>query len=509
MKKYHPSDRTVGVQIGGFRRVWQPLRGAGGRVRHSSCLLIVAYSEGKGTILSSGVLQNMYQFGVSLRFIPATASIEKGQKLLGGSAPPYLSRKGCFNKLLLLRRRTRRDRTGPGSFSTELDHRAVPYVVTAFMVTIVSTPPTFTGPTWRTWIRALEHKRKGLRKGLPGVQIKTDIVRLFACVFGQNNCCLAFMPKCPAKLSDKKMSSVQEETAEGTAKTRTHELRNAELVSRLLAATPPYLYSALPLQPHAFSSAKCCGQNEDPPPPAPPTNSWQRRDWHRTAGSEQRFHHDPFGADRRQKPSFSETRIPETGAEIQQPGPPNRPSSLVDVGTEDLPKPAPCAANVPPSNLILPPPPPMWYPPIYNPQFGVDPLNFFIDLRVSGHIYDRKRAVSETIETNVGHEVRNEESIEKRLGRDLNHRPRHVSAFSVPVKTTKVCVDAPAQYFDHSNPKVSGKVNGTSYIMRNLKRVYEHVRPIHDAGPRAEKSKPPEDHDTKTECSDVEEDVVE
>lgn len=41
----------------------------------------------------------------------------------------------------------------------------------------------------------------------------------------------------------------------------------------------------------------------------------------------------------------------------------------------------------------MPPLPPPWYPPMYpTPYVGVDPLHFFIDLRVSGHIYDRKRA---------------------------------------------------------------------------------------------------------------------
>ncbi|GBP13035.1 hypothetical protein EVAR_79364_1 [Eumeta japonica] len=56
---------------------------------------------------------------VSLHLIPATGPIEKGKKLVGGSVPLYTSRKGCFNKSLLLRRRTRRDRAGPGSSPTE------------------------------------------------------------------------------------------------------------------------------------------------------------------------------------------------------------------------------------------------------------------------------------------------------------------------------------------------------------------------------------------------------
>lgn len=298
------------------------------------------------------------------------------------------------------------------------------------------------------------------------------------------------------------MNSVQEEKPAEPPKTRIHELRNAELVSRLLAATPPYLYGALPLQPHAFffsemlrsfvnarhgcrpphyqqrrfkrRSHKYFAENEE---------TWQRRaDW---KNEEEKKEEPPkpevpleLTVDKHPKVrDLSPRRLsPKLETKSSSPTPEGRSSSFVDVGTEEvIAKPSPCIGRTPQeavqSNLILPPPPPMWYPPIYNPQFGVDPLNFFIDLRVSGHIYDRKRS-----EATPNPELKVDDG-DKRLGRDFAQRPRHVSAFSVPVRSTNVNVDAPAKYFDHTSSRspLSGKVNGTSYIMRNLKRVYDNL----------------------------------
>ncbi|KAG7300236.1 hypothetical protein JYU34_015799 [Plutella xylostella] len=341
------------------------------------------------------------------------------------------------------------------------------------------------------------------------------------------------------------MSSVQEEKSptEGP-KTRIHELRNAELVSRLLAATPPYLYSALPLQPHAFffsemlrsfvnarhgcrpphhhrrfkrRSHKYFAENDD---------NWQRRaEWPKP--EEDKKDPEPIRpevpleltVDKHTKiRDPSPTRLsPSPKTEDTKPSSPGRPerrSSFVDVGTEDLAKPLPSVGRspveaAPPSNLILPPPPPMWYPPIYNPQFGVDPLNFFIDLRVSGHIYDRKRAAAEGLDTGVSAEVKTDDipSVGKTLGRDFGQRPRHVSAFSVPVRSSNISVDAPAKYFDHSLPErspMSGKVNGTSYVMRNLKRVYEHLQ----SAQNVKEDKTEREDDTKEDSSDVIDDDI-
>lgn len=330
------------------------------------------------------------------------------------------------------------------------------------------------------------------------------------------------------------MSSVQEEKPPTDGPTKIREMRNTDLVSRLLAATPPYLYSALPLQPHAFFFSEMLRSFVNARHGCRPPH------YHRRF---KRRSHKYFAENdndwRRDYPKEEEKKEPETRPEVPleltvdkhprvrdpsprrlspktetnkpngSPGPPGRQSTFVDVGTEELPKPSPCVGRnptdntVPASNLILPPPPPMWYPPLYNPQFGVDPLNFFIDLRVSGHIYDRKRALGEGLETNMSQEVRPEDAgLDKRLGRDFGQRPRHLSAFSVPVRSTTV--DGPEKYFDHGPSRSPGKVNGTSYIMRNLKRVYDDLNSRETKpGSREEKNE-----DTKAESSDVDDDII-
>lgn len=323
------------------------------------------------------------------------------------------------------------------------------------------------------------------------------------------------------------MSSVQEEKPPIDGPTKTlREMRNTDLVSRLLAATPPYLYSALPLQPHAFFFSEMLRSFVNARHGCRPPHyhrRFKRRSHKYFAESENEW--------RRDFPKEEEKKEPETRPEVpleltvdkpprvrdpsprrmspkgetksSSPGPQGRQSTFVDVGTEELPKPAPYVRNPEnpvASNLILPPPPPMWYPPLYNPQFGVDPLNFFIDLRVSGHIYDRKRALAEGIDTNINQDVRPEESgLDKRLGRDFGQRPRHLSAFSVPVRSG-INAEASEKYFDH---RPSGKVNGTSYIMKNLKQVYENLH-------QEEKSESKKDkvEDGKEESSDIDDDII-
>lgn len=335
------------------------------------------------------------------------------------------------------------------------------------------------------------------------------------------------------------MGSVQEEKPPEAPKTRIHELRNSELVSRFLAATPPYLYSALPLQPHAFffsemlrsfvnarhgcrppqyhrrfkrRSHKYFAENESEP--WQPRREWQKPEEEKKEAEVPRAEGPlELTVDKHTKVRDVSPRAPSPKPEPKAatPPPPGRPSSFVDVGVDEgLPKPSPCIGRnlqdpqVPPSNLILPPPPPMWYPPIYNPQFGVDPLNFFIDLRVSGHIYDRKR-LAEGAENS---EKVDEGGLDKRLGRDFG-RPRHVSAFSVPVRSTNVTVDAPAKYFDTTRSEkgpLSGKVNGTSYIMRNLKRVYEHLHTSQESKVEAKVMKV--DDSKEEESSDINDDDI-
>lgn len=333
------------------------------------------------------------------------------------------------------------------------------------------------------------------------------------------------------------MSSVQEEKpAEGVTKTHVRDLRNTELVSRLLAATPPYLYSALPLQPHAFFFSEMLrsfvNARQGCRPPhyhrrfkrrtqkyfAENENEW-RRDWPKQ--EEEKKEHQTrsevpleLTVDKQQRICDPPPRMlsPKVDpSKSSSPGPPGRQSTFVDVGTEDLPKPAPCVGRSPleatgtPSNLILPPPPPMWYPPLYNPQFGVDPLNFFIDLRVSGHIYDRKRPINEGI-NGVEQEGRTEDSgLEKRIGKEFGHRPRHLSAFSVPVRLNQGSSESSDKLFEQNGQKYSGKPNSTSYVMKNLKRVYDN---LHNFDKRSESRNKDDQEDAKAENSDLDDDIM-
>ncbi|XP_030027478.1 uncharacterized protein LOC115445380 [Manduca sexta] len=327
------------------------------------------------------------------------------------------------------------------------------------------------------------------------------------------------------------MSSVQEEKPPGDGQPKTHvrELRNTELVSRLLAATPPYLYSALPLQPHAFFFSEMLRSFVNARHGCRPPH-YHRRFKRRThkyfAENETEWRREWPKQEEEKKPPETRPEVPleltvdkhprmreasprrmspktEQAKSSGSPGPPGRHSSFVDVGTEELPKPSPCVGRNPPenvvpqSNLILPPPPPMWYPPLYNPQFGVDPLNFFIDLRVSGHIYDRKRAMPEGMEVNQ--EIRTEESADKRIGKEFG-RPRHLSAFSVPVRST--AIDGSEKYLNISR---LGKVNGTSHIMKNLKHMYDSLR---NSRENKDESKVCNDEEAKAESSDLDDDII-
>lgn len=101
-------------------------------------------------------------------------------------------------------------------------------------------------------------------------------------------------------------------------------------------------------------------------------------------------------------------------------------------------------------------PGPLWYPPYPIPQSypGIDPLHFFIDLRVSGHIWDRK--LSE---------------------RQLPFKGKHCSAFSVP-QSKEYNSNRPLNLTrDEAGTSKSGEENprGTNYILRHLTRTYRDI----------------------------------
>lgn len=103
-------------------------------------------------------------------------------------------------------------------------------------------------------------------------------------------------------------------------------------------------------------------------------------------------------------------------------------------------------------------PGPLWYPPYPMPQSypGIDPLHFFIDLRVSGHIWDRKHASE----------------------RQLSFKSKHCSAFSVP--QSKECGNRPLNLTrDEATTSKSPEAEntrGTNYILKHLMKTYQEIQ---------------------------------
>lgn len=151
------------------------------------------------------------------------------------------------------------------------------------------------------------------------------------------------------------------------------------------------------------------------------------------------------------------------------------------------------------SDLVLPPPPPMWYPPLY-PPYGIDPLHFFIDLRVSGHIYDRKKE-------NTSPNAAPDDTI-------TTAKPRLGSAFSVPpsrrdnkspvsraLNLTSTSPTVPEKHssafshiYDHSTTSFDNKesplatIKNTNYVLQNLPRIYTDLSPSSHIGGAEERN---------------------
>lgn len=275
------------------------------------------------------------------------------------------------------------------------------------------------------------------------------------------------------------MSSTNEHVA-SPPKTRMSplELRNTDLVSRLLAATPPYLYN-MSLLPNTYffsemlrSIVQAKTESNNRPCTARRT---RKRPWStpKTTPPLKEWTHEKTDC----HPLELTTKTTEN-----EKCPPINNNNLIDrtppPQINHLFPPLPSQ-----DGLILPPPPPMWYPPLYpTPPYGIDPLHFFIDLRVSGHIYDKKN------ETQVKESENNMKSEEKtHSSSDLLFKQRHTSAFSVPekhvlpmnlshndsetgeIKTRKFDVKSMMGFEKECNQI------GTSYIMSNIQNIYKRI----------------------------------
>ncbi|XP_017091401.2 uncharacterized protein [Drosophila bipectinata] len=329
-------------------------------------------------------------------------------------------------------------------------------------------------------------------------------------------------------------------------KSNIHEMRNQDYVSRLMAATPPYLYSApvgpnnfffsdmlrslvqarnnetarvLQLQQQQQQQAQQQQQQQAQQQAAlvrrPRKRSWSHRPYYeqlreRRDAEEKQHHHQqqqlqqnmapekpleltnkaiaPYGYPKMEtKPTT--TAPPAPPAPTSAPAPPTstaanggKNASLGGAVDSVLQDNTPPAASLPPQDLVLPPPPPVWYPPLYAP-YGIDPLHFFIDLRVSGHIYDRKKEnVSPLSSSNGGASIAEESAPSAgpcsgagtgQFASSLLSKQRHGSAFTVPIPKAaqsdaiNLCANAQA---------------GAGGVAGSLGSKFEHYAKYYDLG---------------------------
>ncbi|XP_017779897.1 PREDICTED: ATP-dependent RNA helicase ddx46 [Nicrophorus vespilloides] len=313
-------------------------------------------------------------------------------------------------------------------------------------------------------------------------------------------------------------------------KTRANPLdfRNTELVSRLLAATPPYLYN-MPMVPNSyffsemlrsFVQAKTERNNAIPTnaPRRPRKRSWtqtrseyyQKDEKHHLQQQQQHHHHQQQQQHEMpnwkpphppEKPMYFDNKRTEIPLELTMDvqGKPKSPEA------QKMPPPPPASIVFPqetsnPNNLILPPPPPIWYPPLYPAPYGIDPLHFFIDLRVSGHIYDRKNEKDQSPQqtheaTPQPHHQPPPPPPQQPPTLPTHHQPqpettpfafkqsRHASAFSVPVPSKSSPINLSSREenkplkFDVKSmgfEKCSNKTS-TNYVMSNVSRIYREL----------------------------------
>lgn len=385
------------------------------------------------------------------------------------------------------------------------------------------------------------------------------------------------------------MSSVNEElTAPPKHRLSPFEVRNTDLVSRLLAATPPYLYN-MPLVPHSYffsemlrslvqSKAEAAARMSN----NIPHRRSRKRTW--TQGRAEHYPHktEPNGkidnqemppptwtppkitTDRRiyeNKPleltmskvnvslnnnnittkldtsnDASTSRITDlpykniinpptstvTAAEKTEI---NTPSGHLPILFPSVPNIVSSDSHSPSSSgsstdLILPPPPPVWYPPLYPPPYGIDPLHFFIDLRVSGHIYDRKNQSKDhpnynitqpniqmgsnqntnilENSSNLSISTRNSNAstpsnVSENSSFNLLRESKHTSAFSVPTPSLNLNdplnLTSPFQKSKHDKNDRKGRFDiksmgfdtstenrqSSNYILKNLVKIYSDV----------------------------------
>lgn len=277
-----------------------------------------------------------------------------------------------------------------------------------------------------------------------------------------------------------------------------HEIRNVDLVQRFLAATPSYLYSPPPIGPPNFFFSEMLRSlvQSKAAEGARALQNPIRRPRKRLWTPPNRFENEPLPKEltgekplelttkhqsipfpsafnpHLKSPKESDKSIAATGLESNIASNNETESKLSSYPSGESTVNEPSAASLPPSDLVMPQIPPIWYPPLY-PPYGIDPLHFFIDLRVSGQLYDRKK------ENNSPSSAENNS-----LASENNNigKSRHGSAFSVPPRRDKSplalnlsSIGMKPNSIDFANnncAEIDDKSKNTNYVLQNLPRIY-------------------------------------
>ncbi|XP_055303144.1 uncharacterized protein LOC129568842 [Sitodiplosis mosellana] len=274
-----------------------------------------------------------------------------------------------------------------------------------------------------------------------------------------------------------------------------HEIRNVDLVQRFLAATPSYLYSPPPIGPPNFffsemlrslvqSKAAEGARGLQNPMRRPrkrlwtPPNRFENESLSKEPTGEKPLElttkhqaipfPSAFNPHLKSPKESDKSAAPEVSIASS-----NEPtdSKLTSYPTGETTVNEPSAASLPPSDLVMPQIPPIWYPPLY-PPYGIDPLHFFIDLRVSGQLYDRKKENS-----SPSAEINSLTSENNNIS-----KARHGSAFSVPPRRDKSplalnlsSIGTKPNSIDFANnnfTEIDDKSKNTNYVLQNLPRIY-------------------------------------
>lgn len=268
-----------------------------------------------------------------------------------------------------------------------------------------------------------------------------------------------------------------------------HDIRNVDLVQRFLAATPSYLYSPPPIGPPNFFFSEMLRSlvQSKAAEGARGLQNPMRRPRKRLWTPPTRFD-EPMAKEQAEKPLELTTKhqAPFPSAfnphlkslkEIEKSQSESNSATNSEAGDTKLGAYTssegnePSSGSLPPSDL-MPQIPPIWYPPLGYPPYGIDPLHFFIDLRVSGQLYDRKKE-------------NNSPAVDNALTTENNNhigKVRHGSAFSVPPRRDKSplalnlsSIGAKPNLVDFANNNCldgDDKSRNTNYVLQNLPRIY-------------------------------------